>query len=190
MSHLPIDIPDFDNGGLLPAGVYVCDEETLYDSFVASFQASVTRADIYTGFTGWRRVAYNLVEFVVHWVNGSFVTNKTNPNDIDVISFYDTDYFNRLDEDKRKEIIRILNGRENTKPDYRTHSFMVLSCPLGHPVFTIFERERLFWRKWWSRTYIIDSFGQRISSGRVKGFLQMTLGHKPPHENILGERID
>ena len=133
MSHLPIDIPDFDNGGFLPAGVYVCDEETLYDSFVASFQASVTRVDIYTGFTGWRRVAYNLVEFVVHWVNGSFVTNKTNPNDIDVISFYDTDYFNRLDEDKRKEIIRILNGRVNTKPDYSYSLFHGFKLPTRSP---------------------------------------------------------
>ena len=173
----PLAIPDFDGDGYLPEGVYPCTEEGLDSRFVQPYAGSSTRQDIYDGFMRWRCDVRPLIDGITQWVDGSFVTNKVDPADIDVVSFCDTDYYNTLDEQTQAEIDRLLDGQRSTKTAYSTHTTLVLSAPLGHPDHAVSEFWRKYYRKYWTRTYTVDPVsGHRIRADQQKGFLTMTLG--------------
>ena len=56
--------------------------------FVDNFQNSNTRQDNWNNFLEFHHDIEKVSRYLVkHWLDGSFVTNKENPNDIDVVSF-------------------------------------------------------------------------------------------------------
>ena len=102
--YLGGNILEFNKDGYLDAGFHeVCIDE-LYEFFVKQFSTSQTREEIFNNFNRWRDSLikqYNISEI---WIDGSFVTNKINPNDIDVVVFaYAMNYENLY---KRWRIIR------------------------------------------------------------------------------------
>ena len=65
-----------------------CNLNLLYETFVLAFPDSKTRADLFHEWTKYNRfLRAEIGEDYVQWVNGSFVTQKINPKDIDVVSF-------------------------------------------------------------------------------------------------------
>ena len=172
-------LPPFNNQGLLPEGVYDCSEALFKQRFVDAFPASGTRAARYRGFTALRQEAVRQGgQPARQWVNGSYVTTKLDPGDIDVVTFMDYDGFNALSEEHRTAVTGLLAGEEATKPTYGYHTFFVPSCGQGHPFFPAFEQQRVYWRKW---------FGETRSGGR-KGFLAMALGDERRAPVVPAER--
>lgn len=177
MLLLPGVIPNFNGDGYLPDGVYPCGEEGLYFHFVELYPGPITRQEIFDGFTKWRTQVQPLIKAIRLWVDGSFVTNKLDPRDVDVVSFCDTDYYNTLDKELQDAIDDLLDGLESTLPDYSVHSFLTLSAPPGHPEYRDFEILRDHDRKWLSKTYVEDPLtGERTETTQIKGFMEMILG--------------
>jgi hypothetical protein len=118
---------------LLPDGVYPCDEAEFRAHFVEAFGDSQTRQAICDGFFQlWEKVAqYGIA--ATQWVDGSFVEGKPNPGDVDVVSFCEYDFLNNLDSQRQQFVIECLKGSEATKAEYWTPTFLVPSCPVGHP---------------------------------------------------------
>ena len=79
-----MQIPDFEANGLLPSGIYDCSLETIRSRF-GTFQNTDQRPVLYRKLQEYLEEARNtkLVYSVV--IDGSFVTTKSAPNDIDVI---------------------------------------------------------------------------------------------------------
>lgn len=176
MSSKPFSIPCLNGDGYLPEGIYSCNEELLCSHFVEPFASSSMRRSIYEGFISLRGDIKSLDEPLTQWVNGSFVTDKTNPSDIDVISFCDAEYFDGLDENSQNTVTRLLGGRNSTKKDYLSHTFLAFIAKEGHPDYDNFNQCKEHWREYWSRTYIIDpETGLRVRCDQRKGFLEMTL---------------
>ena|SRR5580658_6665453 len=77
-------IPTFSQFGLLPEGIYDCDVLEAQTRF-GSFQGSDRRPQLWAKFMDFFRLAKadRFIEELL--LDGSFVTSKTNPNDIDVI---------------------------------------------------------------------------------------------------------
>ncbi len=173
---------------LLPDGVYPCDEETLRLQFVDRFPDSRTRRPIYDGFRLLRREAAGRGIVAKQWVNGSFVEGKPHPGDVDVASFCDYDFLNGLDAESQRFVVELLNGREATKTRYLTHTFLVVFCPPGHPYRPVFDQARAYWRTWFGKTRDIPDPPGPDLPGRVKGFLQMTLGEAGQAPVIPSER--
>ena len=122
------------------------------------------------------------------WVNGSFVEGKPDPGDVDVVSFCDYDFLNSLGYERQRLVVQLLNGREATKSRYQTHTFLIPSCPPGHPYRLVFEQARVYWRTWFGKTRDIPNPPGPDLPGRVKGFLQMTLGEAGQAPVISSER--
>lgn len=84
---------EFSSLGLISPGLHRMDMSDFKQQFVDNFTVSRTRTGIFNSFLMWKD---NLIRnYRIHeiWVDGSFVTNKINPNDIDVIVYvYATDY--------------------------------------------------------------------------------------------------
>jgi hypothetical protein len=161
---------------LLPDGVYPCDQATFRAHFVDSFPDSQARGPICDGFFRLRTEAAGHGIIATQWVNGSFVEGKPNPGDVDVVSFCDYDFLNNLDTQRQQFVVECLDGREATKETYQTHTFLVVSCPAGHPYHATFEEARVYWRKWFGKTRDIPNPPGPNLPGRLKGFVQMALG--------------
>ncbi len=191
MLLLPGVIPGFNGDGYLPEGVYPCGEEGLFFHFVESYPGSNTRQSIFRGFARWRIEVQPLIKAIRQWVDGSFVTDRIDPHNIDVVSFCDTDYYNSLSKEIQDEIDRLLDGQRSTISDYSTHSALILSAPPGHPEYWQSEVFRRHQRKWLAKTYIEDpATGHRIETNHQKGFLEMTLGEELAAPVVSTERTE
>ncbi len=90
----------FDEYGLLtPAEGILATADTLYDTFVQPFTASETRERLFHEWTKYNRMLrHDLGEGFTQWVDGSFVTQKVNPKDIDVVSFIPSYLFRKFEK--------------------------------------------------------------------------------------------
>ncbi|KGO12754.1 hypothetical protein NZ45_15950 [Clostridium botulinum] len=93
-------IPDFTIEGILPMGIYDASLNNIKEKFCSIGDVS-KRNKLYNIFIRYLEcLKKHKVEFEVY-LDGSFVTNKVEPGDIDVLLFYDNEYYN----DKWEELI-------------------------------------------------------------------------------------
>ncbi len=185
MGHIPEFVPrDRYPYQVLPDGVHPCDETELREVFVGGFEGSKSRGTICEGFARLRAEVSNLGVSAMQWVDGSFVEANPEPRDVDVVSFCDYDALNGLVAPAQQTIVQLLNGREATKLRFYTHTFLVPSCPPGHPYHAAFETQRAYWRKWFGQTREIPNPPGLDLPGYPKGFLQMSLGNAAPAVDI------
>ena len=81
-----------DEGFIFPNEKINVDLATLKTIFVDNFPNSTTRKTLYDNYLRYiddfsKQITPNFTQ----WINGSFVTLKENPNDIDFVTFIDVD---------------------------------------------------------------------------------------------------
>lgn len=75
--------------GYLDAGLHHGTYIDFKDIFLSGFKTSLTRKDIFVGLFNWFEQLLVITEFEEVWLDGSFVSDKINPNDIDFCCFFD-----------------------------------------------------------------------------------------------------
>lgn len=167
----------FDENGLLPVGVHDCDEGEFRTLLVDSFPDSATRGVIAAGFARLRIDACDHALAGMHWIDGSYVTNKQNPNDIDVVTFVDVDLLESLLGSPGEQfVIQVLAGGPATPAVYRSDSYVVAVAPPDHPEHHRFVKARDYWRKWFGHMRTVGGPDGALLPARPKGILQMQLG--------------
>ncbi|MBC7909669.1 MAG: hypothetical protein H7Y30_04160 [Pyrinomonadaceae bacterium] len=78
---LPLPIPPFTSHGILPLGIHDCDINEVETIFVYNNQ----RRSIWTGFTSFLRIVRPIPEFDLVYIDGSFITDKQSPRDVDIV---------------------------------------------------------------------------------------------------------
>lgn len=81
--------------------------EDLKLRFVDPFPHSIRRGVIFDKFSQFLKDILCLNFVTELWLNGSFVTEKPEPGDIDVVAFYDADKANRLNGSHREFLLDI-----------------------------------------------------------------------------------
>lgn len=143
-SGLPSDFEEYPP--LLDPGRHPMTIEQLRDTCVTAFPTSQTRARIMDGF---EEVVGRLLVAGVHgeiWVDGSFVTEKKNPNDIDFVLRIQADVDENANEQQR-EAINFLH--EDLRNDLWCHSFVLIEYNEDDPRFWVGEYMRAYWMKQW-----------------------------------------
>ncbi len=180
-------IPDFDPSEVwpsneekpykvLPSGVHDTDLAELKEKLVDVFKDSETRETIYDGFV---RLLIKCSEVGIeqeHLVDGSYVTSKKSPEDIDMVTFLNADDLNQLEQGHRHFLSTVLNGKEETKKNYHTHSFIEVLYPENHPLYEICRERVSDWFKFWGGTRgLKDSHGKELSQEitHPKGILRL-----------------
>lgn len=82
------------NGFLIPHTKIACNLETLEHIFVENFPKSETRRILFNNYLRYihdfkSRITRNFTQ----WMNGSFISQKQNPNDIDLVTFLDYEIY-------------------------------------------------------------------------------------------------
>ena len=85
-------------GYLVPVGKVATDLPTLERVFVTDFPTSTTRPRLWANYLAYlERFRNKVTGNFVQWLNGSFVTQKENPNDIDLVTFIDYSIFEPME---------------------------------------------------------------------------------------------
>jgi hypothetical protein len=144
-----------DHPPLFPPGLHAVDESDLSARFVDAFASSTTRRPLLVGLQSFLNALRRAgVAFEV-WLDGSFCTEKIDPNDIDLVVFADPIDLNRLDPAKQTYLSGVLD-RTNAR---RQFGCDVLFAPSND------MNMRSYWRGWYG-------FDRRE---RPKGIVSLTV---------------
>lgn len=86
------------------------------------------------------------VDRLEQWINGSFVTTKAEPNDIDLVTFLDA----KLVEQHAKKLGAFLNA--DGKRNYGVDGYVVKLYADDHQLHMRTVSDRTYWNYWFSTT--------------------------------------
>ena len=110
-------IPDFDSNGNLPPGLIATSIEDFKKHYVLNFDGSSTRNKVFNGYMEYCGKIILLEVATKQWFNGSFTTDKNNPNDVDFVTHIDATKADELDEIGQKQFSD-LHDRKQIKSKY------------------------------------------------------------------------
>ena len=131
--------------------------------FVAGFEENTARLRLFevlqNYITDWQTYITTDVE---QWVDGSFITTKHTPNDIDILTFIDY-----RDYDRCKAIIETKFITTATKV-VGIDAYIVKTYPNDHPFYTIYKADYLYWLNHFGHTRL-----NRHKKQFKKGIIQL-----------------
>lgn len=150
-------------GHLVPYEIIQSDLDSLEAVFVTGFPVSQIRRRIFEAFAGYLSTIREVVGGFFVWVDGSFVTRKLNPRDIDFVTFLAFDRY--AEHEAELEVLRQLRFG----PGSLTDGFFVKTYPENHPNRKFYELDRTEWLFDFGR-----SRTRHNSPARNKGLVELT----------------
>lgn len=149
---------DFDEQGYLkPATPHLVDFVELLQNYFDIFPNTDKRLSLLNNWITYNRDFQNeIFLYYEQWINGSFVTLKESPKDIDIVTFLDY----RVFEYKEKSLDRFWSF---SLEDEGIDAYIVKAYPVGHALFNNYLGVRDLW---------LERF-QRDRNGNSKGFLKI-----------------
>ena len=121
---------------------------------------------------GYKKHAQEIVALVgpcEQLLDGSFVSNKNDPGDVDMVLFVDATVIDNLTPIQRAQFGALTSGQQ-TKATHMCDAYYCLTFPETHPQFVQFRQMRKYW---------MGEFG--FDRNEVpKGIVQIQLAPAPP----------
>lgn len=114
----------FNEYGYLPYGMYNITINEIEKIF--SRNSSKRRKEIMEIYKIHLNEIQNTGYYLDHWIGGSFITTKENPNDIDTLTEFDGE---KVDENDDKKLIDDLINNSKEKTDNLCHSLRLYKYP-------------------------------------------------------------
>lgn len=134
----------FNANGYMEPGLHKMSVEEFEAAFVTSFPHSTTRTDILVGFLKHREELSALLQTFEEFVNGSFTTNKNDPNDVDLVVMADAAVVDALSESEQKLLEMLVSGKE-TQKGYHCDAYFCPTYPEDHPLHSRSRPQRKYW---------------------------------------------
>jgi len=141
---------------LFAPGLHECNVDDLHDLLVAPFEDLGHRQKLLSRFLVLLDIiCLSGLSYEV-WIDGSFVTKKDRPNDVDAVFFADEQSFNQLSVDKRKTLSSLF-AKQNKKEIKLRYYSDIYFAPKNNDI----------WRTIWEDTFGSDR------NGNPKGILRL-----------------
>jgi hypothetical protein len=140
---VPLVKPEFPP--LFPAGFHVVALAELRQLCVKNFSGSITRRGIMDGIETVVRELSNAGIIGEFWVDGSFVTEKIDPDDADTLVHVSSEIY---DNEPAKRTLIDWASHENLKATHSCDSYKWIEYSSGHPLHAKSETERKWWTDW------------------------------------------
>lgn len=134
----------FNAYGYLEPGLHPMSPEEMKTAFVTGFPHSSTRPLIMEGYLRHYQALKHVVDGFQQFVDGSFVSNKNDPGDVDIVCFIDADTVDNLSVDDQLKLKALVAGKA-TKAIYHCDAYFALSCAPSHPAFSEARSVRKYW---------------------------------------------
>jgi hypothetical protein len=159
ISTLEFDAKDY----LKPYSLIETDLDTFERYFIDDFPNSLTRKNLFINYLRYIESFKNRVSHkFIQWINGSFISKKENPKDIDLVTFLDYEIFTAQEPFLDKYWCFSL---ELEKLD----AYLVKDYPTNHPNYYL---ETLKFKDQWAKLYS-GSREDEDGISHPKGFLQI-----------------
>jgi hypothetical protein len=160
---------EFDKyGNLFPYEIVETDLITVEKHFVGGMRNKNYRHQIFDNYLKYITELNKLIDGnYFQWINGSFVTKKLRPNDIDIVSFCDY----RLVEKVKSEIKFLMYPFSKSK--YEVDAYIVKTYPFDHKSHKFYESDKLYWLHQFLKTKP-NKQGRQMN----KGFLKIDMNHE------------
>jgi hypothetical protein len=153
----------FDDAGYLTPYVAIpATFDEMRREFVDAFPTSTTRHYLFNAYSQYNeRLRALMPDGFRQWVNGSFISQKSNPRDIDLVTFVDHQLYDR--QERTFDELRKLRLHRDAPVD----GYFVRVFPEEHRLYTHYEIDCVDW---------LHHFGYTASRPRrSKGFLELML---------------
>jgi|GEM_PF-602984 len=148
------------NGLLTPAEGIVTTHEAFKSCFVTGNYASTRRTQLFSLYEEWLSELQSLFTPVLEiWINGSFVTHKPNPNDLDLVVFMD--FHNLLEKETLFEQTCYKYYKQSPKLDIRG----VCVLPEWHPDYQGYRHLLQYWELLFSKSRRLPLSFKRYPKG-------------------------
>ena len=150
---------------LLPSGFHSVTVEGLKALCVEGFPASTHRSDI---FDKLHSVIQRLNEYEIPgelWVDGSFLTEKMDPGDVDLLLVLGSEFVETRATPDQKETLKWSSSSE-LKGSHSCDAYLHIEYPKEHPLYNDGQ---------WMRAYWIRQYGFSRDTD-MKGIAVITLG--------------
>ncbi len=133
-------------------------------TFVNQFISQSTRKDLFHNYRNYLNGIQDLLKNdFFQWIDGSFITQKVNPKDIDFISFIHFE-----DYKESKEVIEKKFSPQKARELYEVDAYIVPIFPETHPMYFCFQSDKAYWENLFGRTRI-----NRAKKRFEKGIIQI-----------------
>jgi hypothetical protein len=134
----------FNGHGYLEAGLHPFDTVELEAHFVTGFPHSSTRARILSGYKQYSVDIAGIVGPCDQYIDGSFVTSKNDPGDVDLVILVDAAVVDALPHDQKLKLKALVSGPA-TKAKYMCDAYFCPVYPDGHPLSSHSRQQRKYW---------------------------------------------
>jgi hypothetical protein len=166
-------IPKFVETGMgdpvLPPGIHRARVDEIRATFVDAFSESTTRSRLFDGWLAFSLAVRRLVPIQREYLDGSFVTGKLNPKDVDLSIWIDRSDLETAHPNHRAGITSL----RRQSLSFGCDVYLVAICPLDHPKYPQFE----YWKNWTEQawpTYRTET--GELTSAVSKGYVEVADG--------------
>lgn len=151
-------------GHLIPYEKNQITFEEFKTNFVESFDEDSSRHEIFKNYIKYlEEFKSEITPNFKQWINGSFVTNKKNPNDIDFVSLID----HKVAKEKYDILSKNFINRRALK-EYNLDAYIVRVFPQDHVEYSKTHSDLLYWEHWFTH-----SKKNRMKKRFSKGFVEL-----------------
>lgn len=152
---------------LLPPGTHKATVADTHARFVDGF-GSARRQEVFAGWQAFRGLVRQVVPVQQEFVDGSFVTDKDEPKDVDVSFWIAADDLLTLPADAQ-QAFRLLFGDRDFQRSFNCDAYVVPVCPSGHTNYGDFQH-MLWTSEYWAACR--DKTGA-VVPGVTKGYIEV-----------------
>lgn len=152
---------------LLGAGFHPMSVEALQRLCVEDFPGSTARGDIMAGLLAIYERARALHLPGNMWIDGSFLTQKTDPDDVDIVFWFPQDYYDGGNPDQAEFINWLTSNDEDPKQSFRCDTYAEPIVRMGDREYALHLDAMEYWRD--------DILGFAPNSGEPKGIAVISL---------------
>ena len=151
-------------GNLQPCEKITLTLDDFEDFFVGKFPQNSIRKQIVDNYLNFiNNFSTQVTTQFIQWIDGSFVTAKEHPRDIDFVTFVSYEIF----EAKEKLIhdnFRLAGARKT----YEVDAYTVRQYPEDHSKYMLYQSDWVYWYNWFSQTK-----KNRAKKKYPKGFIEI-----------------
>lgn len=132
--------------------------------FVEKFSGNDHREKIFDNYLKYiDDFSKNVSSKFIQWIDGSFVSHKEHPNDIDFVTFISFEIF-----EAKEQIIHKSFRLSGARQKYEVDAYTIRQYPEGHPRHMLYQSDRLYWFNLFARTK-----KNRAKKKYPKGFVEI-----------------
>lgn len=109
----------------------------------------------------------------IFWIDGSYVTRKDDPSDIDLVLFIPDMIVSRLSEEQANILDKLCKDKEYTKSIFKTDFYYVV---IKENDYSYYQSRIEYWYGWWSRLTVKDPITNAKQEVGKKGFISLIIG--------------